>query len=79
MRVDLYLSTIGVVKRRSEAKSLADSELITINGAVSKASRDVKPGDIIRIGGARAMAIEALLIPAGSVRRDLRQEYYRPL
>ena len=76
MRLDDFLSTIGVIKRRTEAKEMADSGLIKINGARSKPSHQVKIGDIISIGGGKSITIEVKEIPIGNVRKDTREKYY---
>ncbi len=79
MRVDDYLSTVGIIKRRTQAKEMADSGLIEINGRRVRASHDVKPNDIIVIKGSHPFTCEALRIPVGSVSKAARAEYYRPL
>jgi len=79
MRLDLYLSRVGVVKRRPIAKELADNGLIRLNGNPAKAGREVGEGDIIRIGGKRPVAVEILAIPNGSVKREDREKYFKTL
>lgn len=79
MRLDLYLSRVGVVKRRSIAKELADNGLIKLNGNPAKAGREVGEGDIIRIGGKRPVAVEIHAIPNGSVKKEDRGKYFRTL
>lgn len=79
LRLDHYLSTVGVIKRRTEAKRLADSGLISIRDSKVKAAHQIKPDDIIHIGGSQPVKIEVLALPAGSVRKDQREEYFRRL
>ncbi|WP_307258194.1 RNA-binding S4 domain-containing protein [Oikeobacillus pervagus] len=52
MRLDKYLKVSRLIKRRTLAKEVADQGRITINGAVAKASSNVKTGDelVIRLG-----------------------------
>ena len=76
MRLDDFLSTIGIIKRRTEAKEMADGGLVKINGARSKPSHPVKPGDIISVGGGKGITIQVKEVPTGNVRRDLRDKYY---
>ncbi len=79
MRIDDYLSTVGVVKRRTIAKELGTNKLIEVNGRVVKAAYDVKLGDIIRIKGSRPLAVEVLDVPVGSVPKADRERYFKEL
>jgi ribosomal 50S subunit-recycling heat shock protein len=79
MRLDLFLSRVGIVKRRAIAKQLADSGLITLNGHPAKPSREIKEGDIIIISGKKQLSVEILMIPAGSVKKEDREKYCRQL
>ena len=45
MRLDKYLKTARILKRRTVAKELADQQRVYVNGRVAKASTEVKPGD----------------------------------
>ena len=49
MRIDSFLNTTNILKRRSVAQDLIKNNLVSINGAVVKASREVKIGDIVEI------------------------------
>ena len=79
MRLDIFLSKIGIIKRRTMAKELADSGLIKVNDKKAKPARDIEPSDIIRISGRKAIVIEVLKLPKGSVRKEERPDYYRQL
>ncbi|MBD3403089.1 hypothetical protein GF420_09350 [candidate division GN15 bacterium] len=80
MRLDDYLSTVGVVKRRTVAKELASNGLVLINGNRAKPAATVTVNDIIQIKGSRPMAVEVLAIPSGaSVPKDQRQNYFKEL
>jgi len=79
MRVDDYLSTIGVVKRRTVAKDLGVNGLLEANGRKIKPAYAVKVGDIIRIKGSRPLAIEVLDIPTRSVPKGDRDLYFKTL
>lgn len=79
MRLDDYLSTVGLIKRRTVAKELASNRLIEINGRVVKPSYDIKVGDIIRVKGSHPMAAEILDIPGGSVAKHDREKYFKLL
>ena len=79
MRVDDYLSTIGVIKRRTVAKDFGTNGLLEANGRKIKPAYAVKLGDIIRIKGSRPMAIEILDIPTRSVPKGERDRYFKVL
>ncbi len=49
MRLDKYLKVSRLIKRRTVANEACDSQHISVNGKVAKASYDVKEGDIIEI------------------------------
>lgn len=49
MRLDKYLKESRIIKRRTIANSLCDSDKVSVNGVVKKAFYDVKVGDKITI------------------------------
>jgi len=77
MRVDDYLSTVGVVKRRTVAKELGVNGLIEANGRRVKPAYEVSVGDIVRIKGRRPITIEVLVLPDRSVPKAERSRYYK--
>ena len=77
MRVDDYLSTVGVVKRRTVAKELGVNGLIEANGRRVKPAYEVSVGDIVRIKGSRPITIEVLAIPGRSVPKEMRSSYFK--
>ena len=79
MRIDDFLSSVGVIKRRTVAKEMASSGLIECQGRKLKASYQVNIGDIISIKGSHPLSVEVLDIPAGSVSKERREKYFRPL
>lgn len=79
MRLDDFLSTVGLVKRRTLAKELAQNGMVMIDGRAVKPSYQVKINDIIQIKGKRALSAEILEIPAGSVSKPERSRYFREL
>ncbi len=59
MRLDKYLKTARLIKRRTVANEACDAGKITVNGVVAKASYQVKVNDIIEITlGAKTMRIQ---------------------
>ena len=79
MRIDDFLSTVGVIKRRTVAKELAQKGMIAVNGRTIKPAYQVKVNDIITIKGNRAVTVEVLALPTGSVPKDQREAYFREL
>tara|TARA_Y100001934_G_C11892029_1_gene558115 strand:- start:210 stop:482 length:273 start_codon:yes stop_codon:yes gene_type:complete len=78
MRLDQYLKTCCLVKRRSEAKRACDNGIVSIAGTPAKASRDIKTGDMIAIAFTdRYLDIEVLDLPKGNVSKSQAQTYYR--
>lgn len=49
MRVDYFLKLSRIVKRRPLANEMCDKKLVTINGTVAKAGREVAVGDILSV------------------------------
>jgi len=66
MRLDLYLKLSRLVPRRTGAKDLCDAGEVRVNGQVSKAGRDVRPGDRITLQlPMRELTVEVLRVPTG--------------
>ena len=63
MRLDKYLKVSRLIKRRTVANEACDSERVTVNGKVARASYDVKVGDVIAIHfGERTLTVEVLSV-----------------
>lgn len=63
MRLDKYLKTARILKRREAAKELALQGRVHVNGKVAKPSQEVKEGDLLRLEfGARILEIRILEI-----------------
>ena len=75
----MYLSKVGLVKRRAIAKEITEKGLIRVNGRTAKPSADIKEGDILIISGKRELTAEIKKIPAGNVKKDNREDYYKIL
>ena len=48
VRLDKYLWAIRVFKTRSEATDACNGNKVRLNGNPAKASKEVKPGDMLR-------------------------------
>ena len=49
MRIDKFLNSVNLTKRRSIAQDMIKNGVVSINGKVAKASKDVNVGDIITL------------------------------
>lgn len=79
MRIDDYLSAVGIIKRRTVAKEMGTGGLLEINGRRVKPAHEINLGDIIRIKGSRPMVVEVLAVPAGSVPKAERGAFFKVL
>ncbi len=78
MRIDDYLSTVFLIKRRTVAKEWASGGRIILNGKKAKPASDVKVGDKILISyGARKVLVEVNDIPTKSVPKNQAEKYYK--
>jgi ribosomal 50S subunit-recycling heat shock protein len=77
MRIDNFVSDLGIIKRRTIAKEMAEGGHIKINDQRAKPAHKVKVGDVIEITGKTHLVIKVLKMPEGkSISRDSRAEYY---
>ncbi len=61
MRLDKYLKVSRLIKRRTVANDACDSERITVNGKVQKASYNVKLGDEITVAfGSKSVTVKVM-------------------
>ena len=81
MRVDKWLSSVNVVKRRTIAQDMVKSGVVYINGIKAKPSKDVKVGDKIKIEYLKgAKEYEVLQIPTTkTVPKSAKDEYVKEL
>lgn len=65
MRVDKFLNSVNITKRRAVSEDMCKSGVVSINGVVAKASKVLKTGDIITIKFlSREVNYEVLAFPA---------------
>jgi len=61
MRLDKYLKTARILKRRTISKELAANQRVTINGRFAKPAAEVRPGDVIEVTfGERRLKVRVL-------------------
>jgi ribosomal 50S subunit-recycling heat shock protein len=79
MRIDKFLNTVNIVKRRSVAEDMCKSKVVSINGKVAKPAKDLKVGDIIKIDYLKnSISYEVLKIPTTrTISKSLKFEYIK--
>ena len=79
MRLDVFLKTSRLVKRRAVAKELCDAGKILVGGAHAKPARELKPGEVLTLDlPRRKLVAEVLEVPAkGNVSKDLAAGLYK--
>ena len=78
MRLDVFLKVSRLIKQRSGAKEAVEDGAVTLNGAPTKAGREVKVGDRIGIETERRrMEVEVLEVPSGNVPKARAAILYR--
>ncbi len=81
MRVDKWLSSVNVVKRRTVATDMLKSGVVYVNGMKAKASKDLKVGDKVTIEYLKGPKhYEVLQIPkTKSIPKSQKEEYVREI
>ncbi|MDO8453082.1 MAG: RNA-binding S4 domain-containing protein [Sulfurimonas sp.] len=81
MRIDKFLNSVNITKRRSVAQDMISNGVVLINGVVAKASKNVEIGSIITINFLESVKkYEVLQIPtAKSTPKSLQSEYIKEL
>ena len=79
VRLDLFLKTSRLVKRRTVAQEMCGAGRVLVNGQQAKPAKEIGPGDTLRLSfSTRAIDIEVLSIPASSKNvKSLPEELYR--
>ncbi|QKF63121.1 ribosome-associated heat shock protein (S4 domain) [Campylobacter mucosalis] len=81
MRVDKFLNVVNITKRRAVSEDMCKSGVVSINGVVAKASKDVKIGDKITIKFiTNEISYQVLAIPTTkSIPKSAQSEYVKQL
>ncbi len=79
MRLDLFLKTSRLVKRRTVAQEMCGAGRVQVNGLEAKPAKEIGPGDVLRLSySTRTIDIEVLKVPATSKNvKDPPEELYR--
>ncbi len=77
MRIDLFLSTVGLVKRRTIARQLCDAGKVKINDNRAKPGKEIRINDKIGISLRRGYYLITVLdIPQKSIPKKDGVNYY---
>ena len=79
MRIDKFLNSVNIVKRRSIADEMCKEGVVFINGNKAKSSKDVKTGDIIEIHYLKGIKkFEVLKLPeTKTIPKSKKSEYVK--
>lgn len=77
MRVDKFLNVVNITKRRAIAEDMCKSGVVSINGTIAKASKNVKIGDIISLHfNTHSDSYRVLALPSGkTIPKNMQSEY----
>ena len=77
MRIDKFLNSVNITKRRTVAQDMISNGVVSINGKVVKASKNVELGNIIELTYLKGVKkYEVLLIPTMKSTPKSDQEKY---
>ena len=79
MRIDKFLKTSRIIKRRTVANEACASGRVSINERISKPSSEVKPGDIISIRFGEHIGHYEVLAVKDTVSKDQASDMYKIL
>lgn len=71
MRLDVFLKTSRLIKRRTLAKEYCDEGWVLVGGVPAKPGREMKEGDRITLDlPRRRLVAEVVVIPKGNVPKE---------
>lgn len=81
MRIDKFLNSVNITKRRSVSQDMIASGVVLINGIAAKASKNVAIGDVITINYLNSVKkYEIVQIPqTKSTPKSLQEEYVKEI
>ncbi len=78
VRLDVFLKTSRLIKRRVLAREMCENGRVLVNGIEAKPAKEVKRGDIITLKfSSRNIELEILGVPAAALRKTPPEEFYR--
>ena len=81
MRIDKFLNSVNITKRRAVSEDMCKSKVVSINDVICKPAKDVKVGDIITINFLeKVVKYEVLQIPVTkSIPKSKKDDYVKEL
>lgn len=81
MRVDKFLSSVNILKRRSIAQDMCENGVVSINGIAAKSSKEVRIGDIITLKYLTySKTYEVLALPLSkTIPKSQSNQYYKEI
>ncbi len=81
MRIDKFLNSVNITKRRSVAQDMIANKVVLINDVVVKASKNVEVGDVVTINYLNeTKKYQVLQIPTTkSTPKSLQHQYIKEL
>ncbi|MCF3944463.1 RNA-binding S4 domain-containing protein [Oceanobacillus alkalisoli] len=76
MRLDKFLKTSRLIKRRTLAKEVAEQGRISVNGNQAKASTTIVPGDTLKIEFGQKLVTVQVNDTRETVRKDEAETLY---
>lgn len=79
MRIDKFLNSVNITKRRAVSEDMCKNGVVSINGIVVKPAKDAKVGDIITINYLeKIVKYEVLQIPTTkTISKSQQHEYVK--
>jgi len=78
MRLDIFLKTSRLVKRRSVAKDYCDAGRVRVGGVSAKPARELKEGDVLALRlPKRRLVLEVIELPSGNVSKERASSLYK--
>jgi len=81
LRIDKFLNSVNITKRRAVSEDMCKNGVVEINGKIVKPAKDVKVGDTITINYLqKAVNYEVLQIPiTKTIPKSKQDEYIKEL
>lgn len=77
MRIDKFLNSVNITKRRAVSEDMCKNGVVSINGVVAKPAKAVKVGDVITVAYLeRTRTYEVLAIPETKTIPKSKQDAY---
>ncbi len=77
MRLDKFLKSVRIVKRRSVAKEICEHGMVHVNGRPARGGKTVRAGDRIQIDFYnRELTVRIEELPPGNIPKERAPDYY---